>query len=294
MTLSLIQLSDIHICRLTANPLIWLGKPALGMINHLVHRRWVSSERLAAQAVERILAIPSAVVLCAGDLTTTALPREFRRAAELLSLFQTASKTIIASPGNHDRYTRRAVRRGWFEASFGEQDFPVVNDIRTPSEPPLRIIQIETCVPSGLSSQGFFDPRQADPLMSALKTARESKSLTIVMAHYPFVKDGDRSVRRPLFRRDLRNADALIDALSAYPPDLYLHGHTHRARAYRSARLPSVLCIDSGSLTSLRPGIERAGGFNEIRFENGKIAVVRHYCFQSEWSQRIMEPSACD
>jgi len=114
------------------------------------------------------------------------------------------------------------------------------------------------------------------------------------MAHYPFGKENALDKRRSLLPRGLRNSDALIDALSAYPPDLYLHGHTHLARAYRSPQLPSVLCIDSGSVSSLRPGIERAGGFNEIRFENGKIAIIRHYYFQSEWTQRIMEPSAWD
>ena len=59
-------------------------------------------------------------ILITGDLTTTALPAEFRACRwELGPWLQDPQKTTII-PGNHDRYTLGAHRDRRFEQYFGK------------------------------------------------------------------------------------------------------------------------------------------------------------------------------
>ena len=54
-----------------------------------------------------------------GDLTTTALPSEFREAARLLAPLLTNPARVTVMPGNHDRTTGRSLRSRRFEGTFG-------------------------------------------------------------------------------------------------------------------------------------------------------------------------------
>ena len=116
----LIHVSDIHVWRYAFNPLQLFSKRLLGMVALLVRRaRKFRLERLG-EVVERVASLNPDHILITGDLTTTALPVEFRAARHALEplLADPARVTII--PGNHDRYTVGARSRPAFEEYFGD------------------------------------------------------------------------------------------------------------------------------------------------------------------------------
>ena len=87
-----------------------------------------------------------------GDLTTTALPSEFREASRLLAPLLTDPLRVTMVPGNHDRTTRRSFLTRRFEGTFGEF---------MPAEtfPWLRWLDDETAILGLDPTRPHFSPR---------------------------------------------------------------------------------------------------------------------------------------
>src|SRR5271157_5188618 len=137
--LRLIHVSDIHFWRYALNPLQLFSKRLLGMGSLLVRRARKFRLERVEEVVERVVSLSPDHILITGDLTTTALPAEFRAARRALEpwLLDPERTTII--PGNHDRYTVGAHRDRRFEQFFG--DFAPA-----PSYPWLRFLDGETAI----------------------------------------------------------------------------------------------------------------------------------------------------
>ena len=76
----IIHLSDIHVWRYAFNPLRLFNKRAVGMVELLTGRaRKFRLDRLD-EVVARVDGLEADHILISGDLTTTALPEEFRAA----------------------------------------------------------------------------------------------------------------------------------------------------------------------------------------------------------------------
>ena len=118
--LRIVHLSDIHFWQYTINPLRLMSKRALGMTSLVLGRARAFRLERVAELVDRVNSLRADHILITGDLTTTALPSEFRAARAALAdwLDDPAGVTII--PGNHDRYTLYAHRSRRFERYFGE------------------------------------------------------------------------------------------------------------------------------------------------------------------------------
>ena len=69
--------------------------------------------------VERVQGLEPDHVLITGDLTTTALPSEFRGARQALAPLLADPERATVLPGNHDRYSSGAVRSLRYEETFG-------------------------------------------------------------------------------------------------------------------------------------------------------------------------------
>ena len=122
-TATAIHLSDIHIWRYALNPLRLFNKRAVGMAELVLGRsRKFRLERLQS-VVDRVLSLAPDHILITGDLTTTALPAEFRAARKALADLLVDSSRVTVIPGNHDRYTIGSVRHRQFEEWFGEVGF---------------------------------------------------------------------------------------------------------------------------------------------------------------------------
>ena len=94
----IVHLSDVHIWRYTSNVRRLMGIRALGMVELLLGRaRRFHLERLGA-VVDRVLSLEPDHVVITGDLTTTALPSEFREARRLLAPLLTDPSASRWSP----------------------------------------------------------------------------------------------------------------------------------------------------------------------------------------------------
>src|SRR5262249_51636786 len=125
-------------------------------------------------------------LLITGDLTTTALPAEFRQARDLLAPLLGDPARVTILPGNHDRATDRAYRLRRFEEAFGEF-------MPRPTFPWLRALNEDTAILGLDPTRSHFSPRGRLPEAQLSEAraltadpARRPRRL-IVACHYPVV-----------------------------------------------------------------------------------------------------------
>jgi 3',5'-cyclic AMP phosphodiesterase CpdA len=277
----LIHLSDIHIWRYTWHPAYWAGKRAVGMLALLRGRaRRFRLERLE-DVVGRVQVLRPDHLLITGDLTTTALPAEFedarRRLAPLLG--DPARATIL--PGNHDRYTRAALRSRAFESAFGAFQ-------PEPSWPWLRRLDAETAIlgldPTRphLTATGKLPAAQLERARELLADPARRPRRTIVACHYPV--SAPPAFRGELARKRLVNAGRLKGWLATLGRHLYCCGHVHAAWAFRPADLPDQLCLNAGAPLMRSRSPARRPGFLEIRLEGDGVDVFHHQWSEAGWA----------
>ncbi len=182
--MKIVHLSDIHVWRYTWDLRHLLGRRALGMIELLMGRaRRFQLDRLAA-VVDRVTGLKPDHILITGDLTTTALPSEFREVARLLGPLLTDPARVSVIPGNHDRATERSFRCRRFEGTFGAFMPALVF-------PWLRRLDSDTAILGLDPTRPRFSPRGRLPVdQLAAAQAMTSKPNTrpktlIVACHYP-------------------------------------------------------------------------------------------------------------
>jgi 3',5'-cyclic AMP phosphodiesterase CpdA len=238
--------------------------------------------------VERVLGLAPDHVLITGDLTTTALPDEFRAARAALADLLLDSSRVTVIPGNHDRYTTGSVRYRQFEEWFG---------VFAPQGPYpwLRPIDAETAIlgldatRSHLTATGFLPPEQLARARALVADPATRPRRLIVACHYPLAAPPPYD--RELAKKRLKNADAVAAWLGGIGPHFYCCGHVHAAWAFTPPNVPDQLCLNSGApllrdLTGHRPP-----GFLEITLHDRDVSVIHHAWEGAEWSARPLHQS---
>jgi 3',5'-cyclic AMP phosphodiesterase CpdA len=280
----IVHLSDIHLWQYTFNPLRFLSKRAVGMASLVLGRASRFRLERIPELVNRVQKLRADHILITGDLTTTALPGEFRAARAALSdwLGDPARATII--PGNHDRYTLYAHRSRRFERYFG--DFSPQR-----SYPWLRRLDADTAIlgldptRSGIAASGRLPRNQ---LMHAREILANAGPVTrlVIACHYP-------AAVPPRFEREyahkpLVNRAELAGWLGTIGPHVYCCGHVHAAWAYQPDEIPGQLSLNAGApLLRDKTGL-RLPGFLEISLE-GRGVLVHHHCWTGDaWDVRLL------
>ena len=281
----IIQLSDIHVWRYSYNPFHLFNKRAVGVASLLAGRASrFRLERLQA-VVDRVKSLQADHLLITGDLTTTALPLEFRDAREALAdLLSDPSKATVI-PGNHDRYTSGSVRTRQFEANFG---------MFAPSEnfPWLRFLDAETAIlgldptRSHLSAKGLLPLAQLAMARDLLAGLAVMPRRLIVACHYPVIAPP--SYEEELAKKRMRNAEDLRDWLATLGPHLFCCGHVHAAWAFRPSSLSHHLSLNSGAPLLRDPTGLRPPGFLEIELHGGDVSVLHHAWLGNAWEVKPM------
>ena len=276
----LVHVSDIHFWQYALNPMQLFSKRLLGMASLLVRRARKFRLERVHEVVDRVLTLDPDHILITGDLTTTALPAEFRAARIALEPWlQDPEKTTIL-PGNHDRYTVGAHRDRRFEQFFGE--FAPAREY-----PWLRFLDPETAVlgldPSraSLSARGRLPERQLERARELLAAPGPTIRRLIVACHYPL--DAPAHHRRDLAGKSLIDAEPLRRWLATIGPHLYCCGHVHAAWAFVPDRISGQLCLNAGApLLRDRTG-HRPPGFLEILMSDQDIVVNHHAWTGESW-----------
>src|SRR5215510_5762015 len=109
------QISDFHFTHITWNPFRLFSKRLLGNLNWLLSRKSVFAHGQLDPLPELFRELKVDLVLLGGDLTTTALKEEYKKAKNFVSKI---SQDWIAIPGNHDHYTYKSWRKKDFYRHF--------------------------------------------------------------------------------------------------------------------------------------------------------------------------------
>lgn len=246
------HLSDLHFCKVSKNPMQFFSKRWLGNMNLLFWRK----KQWAAQHIEALGALLEEkkvdLVVLTGDATCTAQRSEFRLAASFFKKLNKRGMEVIALPGNHDHYTRRAYRERRFYDFFparlmpdrhGVGRFCLKSHAVSAKQLPAGwwLVALDTALATPwVSSRGLFSKEIEEHLRHLLKEIPEGDKV-IIANHFPFFQND--SARKILVR-----GDALRTLLEEFPKvKLYIHGHTHRRSIadLRENGLPIV--IDCGS-----------------------------------------------
>jgi 3',5'-cyclic AMP phosphodiesterase CpdA len=276
----IVHLSDIHIWRYTWNPSHLAGIRALGMIELLTGRaRRFQLDRLD-DVVARVLGLNPDHILITGDLTTTALPSEFREARRLLAPLLTDPGRVSILPGNHDRTTDRSFRSRRFEQTF-EEFMP------SPEFPWLRTLQEDTAILGLDPTRPHFSPRGRMPVAQLEKArammadpARRPRRL-IVACHYPVV--APRNYAKELHFKRISNDLAVLDWLAGVGPHIYCCGHVHAAWAFQPPSLSNQICLNSGAPLMRDSTGLRLPGFLELDLDGDHVSVIHQAWSGNDW-----------
>ena len=262
------------------NPLRLLNKRSVGFFELITGR----AKRFRLERLDEVVAYAQGLkpnhVLITGDLTTTALPSEFRAARrELEPLLGDESEATVI-PGNHDRYTTGSVRYKKFEKYFG--------DFSPPGPYPwLRELDTETSIlgldptRSHLTARGLLPPKQlADARILVADPATRHKRL-IVACHYPVA--APEGYEKELDRKRMKNAADVRAWLETIGPHLYCCGHVHSAWAFRPKEVPNQLCVNSGAPLLRDPTGRHLPGMVEIVLEGPSVTITHHAWTGTNW-----------
>lgn len=230
-------------------------------------------------------------VVITGDVTNLALEGEFELVRECLErdLGVDPSRVTLV-PGNHDLYTRGALRSRRFESFLAPwlvSDLPElalnVNGGRFPAvklRGPAAIIALSTAVPRlPFVAAGEIGPEQLDRLARILALKEVSQRTVILALHHPAVTGWSRAKQH---LEGLRDAPALLSVLRDLPRGLVLHGHLHR-RVQRLIETPNgtIRQVGATSASLHHDAPDRMAGFNLYEIEDAGVTCIQAMVYES-------------
>ena len=277
------HLSDLHLLSLVGVSLRrWLGKRLTGYANlrlkrnhthHPSHVRAVARE-IARQQVDH--------VVITGDLTNLAFESEFALAKEIIAgELKLSPSHVSVVPGNHDLYTRGALRSRRFTEFFSEYtrcELGLAVDVGCGHFPyvklrgPAAIIGLSSAVPRlPLVASGRLGAVQLEALGLVLAHPEVRRRTPVLLVHHPLHNP---TSRIETVMRGLSDASALSSLLCQLDRGLVLHGHLHRrvSRTLVTTR-GEVRAIGATSASLSHPHAARMSGFNVYEIDDATGAI---------------------
>ncbi|MFC1601184.1 metallophosphoesterase family protein, partial [Candidatus Sumerlaeota bacterium] len=280
----------IHVWRFALDGDLY-PKRFLGLLNLALRRRHKFPRAIAERLVAKLLEEEADAVLFSGDLTSTAASSEFVAARELLlPVAEKWGERFLAIPGNHDRYTPRAVAERKFERLFleREQTYPFVQRLSDT----LSVVGIDLSVPRLLTSRGLIGDEQLGRLRDILRTEEEQGRGVIVLGHYPLI------IRYPgggsaSWEHRMTGWHKLREVVDRPPVIAYLHGHRHQRWVMSQSH---CLEIDAGSAGRAGKLEGWQAGYLRLDFERQSLQQAVAVCLQpgayEQWAEKTMYPAS--
>ena len=249
----LIHFGDLHVWRLGWDSEYYI-KRFFGLANLLLRRGRKFPQALAESVLARLAAEEADYVLFSGDLTTLSLREEFRVGRRLFGpILDRWGERFIAIPGNHDRYTPRAVRDRLFETLFVDnppRTYPFAVDLNGR----WTLVGFDCSEACPLASRGRLGPEGRAQVDAFLETQQQRGRRLIVMGHYPLVYLPGRISK---WDHRFSDRDEVLAMLQARGVTAYLHGHYHYRSRIETSGLTHLNCGSSGldgAVPQRRPG----------------------------------------
>lgn len=275
--------SDLHVLSLAGvSPTRFLNKRFSGYLNLRLKRKHVHKTDYVRAIAREVKQAKLDHVVVTGDLTNLALETEFEAVRELLEDdLGLHPDQVSVVPGNHDLYTRGAMRGRRFVQYLGayvasDYDFATGHDLGVfpfvRVRGPLAIIGLSSAVPRPpFVAAGKLGKPQLDALSRILAHDELKNKTPVVLLHHPI--HAPKSRMKALLE-GLHDARELAQRLAGVEHGLLLHGHLHR-------RIRQVLATDKGEVVSMgatsaslhHEESHRMAGFNLYTFdEAGRLA----------------------
>ena len=273
----IVLIGDIHSYRLFVPPWGLVGKRLIGQANLWLNRRHHFDHGLVDETVQQVIEVKPDLVLFSGDLTTTALDKEFEDVAKQLVPLTTRFATLIV-PGNHDRYTFTSARQRTMESVMPDLVPNYWPHFRTLTDH-WHLLALDSAVPRIFNSRGLVGRHQLQQARRLISPLTTDDGL-VVLCHYP-LKSPPRAL--PL-TWDHKLADSfrlrrMLIRCSARV--LYLHGHIHRPWCWQPKRSNQshFTYINAGSPCMTSTRYPRGQGFWQIdlpKVSTDHMQVVHH------------------
>lgn len=296
------HLSDLHVIALEgAVPWRLLNKRVTGYVNLALVRRNRHQIATARALVADVRDRGVDHVVVTGDLTNLALEREYACVADFLRTELGLPPTEVSVvPGNHDAYTRGAVRSGRF-AHFMREFISSDLDLGSAGPPhvpfpfvrlrgPAAIIGLCSAVARPpLMAAGVLGEPQRRALEAALAHPEVRRRTVVVLQHHPLHNSPN-----PLwaFLEGLHDAPAERRALGNLRCGLVLHGHLHR-RIQRPVptSLGELRVIGTTSASLLHRDPDRMAGYNVYELgPDGSLRAAEAFVLNA--ATRRFEPAS--
>jgi len=285
--------SDLHLLALDDVPARrFLNKRLTGLVNLRLKRASVHRPEYVRAIAREIARIGVDHVVVTGDLTNLALESEFELARDVIERqlgLDISRVTII--PGNHDLYTRGALRTRRFERYFApwlQSDLPGTGSSAIASSFPVvklrgpaAIVAVSSAVPRlPLVAAGELGRVQLESLARILEHEEVRKRTLVLALHHP-VAHAWSPVKAYL--EGLRDAGALLSLLETVRSGLVLHGHLHR-RAQRAllTRTGELQQLGATSASLHDTALDRMAGFNVYELREGGPARAAAFIYEPE------------
>jgi 3',5'-cyclic AMP phosphodiesterase CpdA len=240
-----VHFGDLHVwsryfvCRELQYPKRWLGPLNLRLNRR---KRFPPSYRLPA--IHAVIAEKPDIAVYTGDFTTFSLREEFVMAAALFErIVEKTGDGFLAIPGNHDRYTEAAVRKGHLEEYL--TFLPKERVFTRQLAPRITVVGVDHSYPCLLRSNGHVKDEVHAMLVETMERMKRTNQIVILMGHYPFVTPPEHP---ETWEHRLIGEERMLELVQTYKPRLYLHGHRHVRWKLEDARCPDTLCLNCGSI----------------------------------------------
>jgi 3',5'-cyclic AMP phosphodiesterase CpdA len=283
--------SDLHLLDLAGvPPTRFLNKRLTGWANLRLKRGSIHRASYVTAVAREIARGGFDHVVITGDLTNLALEPEFERATALLRTdlgIDPARVTVV--PGNHDVYTRGAMRAHRFEhylAPWLAGDLPDLSS-RAGTFPnvkvrgPVAFIALSSAVPRPpLVAAGEIGRPQLDALREVLAHPEVSARTPVFVLHHPLVHPWS---RLKAHIEGLRDAQELASLVGRARSAIVLHGHLHR-RIQRELTTQGgrVLQIGATSASLHHADADRMSGFNVYDIDETGHARVHAMVYEPD------------
>ncbi len=286
--------SDLHVLDLAGVPAArFLNKRFTGWVNLKVKRQHKHRPGYVRAIAKEITRAKVDHVVITGDLTNLALEQEFEATRRLLQdeLHLEPSQVTVV-PGNHDLYTRGALRSKRFSTYFEhfmESDLPdLAADLELGRFPvvklrgPLAFIGLTSAVPRlPLVASGELGKKQIAALERILAHEEVRRRTPIIALHHP--------VHNPpswvdTLARGLWDARGLTDALARVERGLVLHGHLHfRVQRELPTRAGSMISVGATSASLDHLEAHKMAGFNLYEFDGaGALSNMEAHVYRTD------------
>jgi len=276
------HISDLHVLAMDGvGAARFVNKRFTGLLNLKLKREHAHKRAHLAALLEAIRGGAFDHVIVTGDLTNLALESEFEAVRAMLDAgLGMPSSAITVVPGNHDLYTRGAMKTRRFTSYFEpfiKSDLPELSRnmdlgpfpfVRLRG--PLAIVGLTTAVPRPpLVAAGVVGAEQREALSIILDHPEVKKRGLVLCMHHPLHPPA-----RPhkALMEGLHDAH-LMRSLLSNTRGLVLHGHLHR-RMQTPIEGSPITSVGATSASLEHTDPHRMAGFNVYDFDRTTGALT--------------------